>query len=62
MTFLLKAQDKKARTGKITLSNGTVATPTFMPVGTYGVVKGLTVENILTLGAEIILANTFHLG
>ena len=61
MTFSLKAQDKKARTGKITLSNGTVGTPTFMPVGTYGVVKGLTVENILTLGAEIILANTFHL-
>ena len=61
MTFLLKAQDKKARTGKITLSNGTVMTPMFMPVGTYGAVKGLTVENILTLGAEIILANTFHL-
>lgn len=61
MTFSLRAQDKKARTGKITLSNGSVGTPTFMPVGTYGVVKGLTVENILTLGAEIILANTFHL-
>ncbi len=50
-----------ARRGTITFPRGTIQTPAFMPVGTYGSVKGLTPEHIKELGAEIILGNTFHL-
>ena len=51
----------KARRGQLTFPRGTIQTPAFMPVGTYGTVKGLTPEQIKELGAEIILGNTFHL-
>jgi queuine tRNA-ribosyltransferase len=51
----------KARTGKLTLPRGTVETPAFMPVGTYGSVKSMTSEELLADGAQIILGNTFHL-
>ncbi|MEN9465572.1 MAG: hypothetical protein RL217_1753 [Pseudomonadota bacterium] len=61
MTFELKCQSGLARRGQITFSRGTIQTPAFMPVGTYGSVKGLTPEHIKALGAEIILGNTFHL-
>ncbi len=50
-----------ARRGTITFPRGTIQTPAFMPVGTYGSVKGLSPEHIKELGAEIILGNTFHL-
>ncbi len=50
-----------ARRGSITFPRGTIQTPAFMPVGTYGSVKGLSPEHIKELGAEIILGNTFHL-
>ena len=50
-----------ARSGKITTSRGEIRTPVFMPVGTQGSVKALTPEDLLSLGVEIILANTYHL-
>ncbi len=61
MKFELKAQDHFARCGTLTLAHGTVATPTFMPVGTYGTVKALSPAELKQIGAEIVLGNTFHL-
>lgn len=61
MTYELINKDGKARRGRLTFSRGTVETPAFMPVGTYGTVKGVKTEEIKELGAEIILGNTFHL-
>jgi len=49
------------RRGEISFPRGTIQTPAFMPVGTYGTVKAMTPEELKTLGAEIILGNTFHL-
>jgi len=59
--FELKAQDRFARCGTLTLAHGTVATPAFMPVGTYGTVKALSPAELKQIGAEIVLGNTFHL-
>jgi len=50
-----------ARRGQLTFERGTVQTPAFMPVGTYGTVKGMTPEEVKGTGAEILLGNTFHL-
>ena len=50
-----------ARRGRLTLSHGVVETPIFMPVGTYGTVKGVTPQSLEDMGAQIILGNTFHL-
>jgi|TARA_B110000438_G_scaffold254208_1_gene260300 queuine tRNA-ribosyltransferase len=61
MKFELKHTDNKARLGKLTFDRGEVNTPAFMPVGTYGTVKAMTVDEVRDLGAEIILGNTFHL-
>jgi len=61
MQFELLAQDGGARRGRLTFARGTVETPAFMPVGTYGSVKAVTPEELEQLGAEIILGNTFHL-
>ncbi|MDB9788669.1 tRNA guanosine(34) transglycosylase Tgt [Candidatus Thioglobus sp.] len=61
MKFELKHTDNKARSGKLTFERGEVNTPAFMPVGTYGTVKAMTVDEVRDLGAEIILGNTFHL-
>ncbi len=60
-TFELLATDGAARRGRLTLAHGTVQTPAFMPVGTYGTVKAMTPEELEGLGAEIVLGNTFHL-
>ena len=60
-TFELKATDGAARLGVLTLAHGTVETPAFMPIGTYGSVKAMTPEELEGLGAQIILGNTFHL-
>jgi queuine tRNA-ribosyltransferase len=54
-------KDNNARTGIITTAHGTIETPIFMPVGTYGSVKSLDPDDLENLGAQIILANTFHL-
>lgn len=61
MAFQVSATDGAARRGRLTFPRGTVETPAFMPVGTYGSVKGVTPEELRGLGAEIILGNTFHL-
>ncbi len=64
MKFTLNKTDKKitaARRGQLTFERGSVQTPCFMPVGTYGTVKGMTPEDVKSTGAEIILGNTFHL-
>ncbi|MBT8147488.1 MAG: tRNA guanosine(34) transglycosylase Tgt [Gammaproteobacteria bacterium] len=61
MEFKLKATDGLARSGVLSFPRGQVRTPAFMPVGTYGSVKGLNPEQIADTGAEILLGNTFHL-
>ncbi|HBE93557.1 MAG TPA: tRNA guanosine(34) transglycosylase Tgt, partial [Gammaproteobacteria bacterium] len=61
MKFEVKAKDDKARRGRLVFDRGTVDTPAFMPVGTYGTVKGMTPEELQADGAQIILGNTFHL-
>lgn len=61
MNFELFNTDGMARRGQLSFARGTVQTPTFMPVGTYGTVKAMTPEELRELGAEIILGNTFHL-
>ncbi len=61
MRFELLAQRKAARRGRLYFKRGSVETPAFMPVGTYGTVKGMLPRDIEALGAEIILGNTFHL-
>ena len=50
-----------ARRGTLTLNHGVVQTPIFMPVGTYGTVKGVMPQSLHEMGAQIILGNTFHL-
>jgi len=59
--FNLEHEDKKARTGTITTAHGKIQTPIFMPVGTRASVKGLTQDDLTSLGAQIILGNTYHL-
>jgi len=59
--FHLDATQGLARAGRLTLPHGTVATPAFMPVGTLGVVRGLSAGDIARAGAQIILGNTYHL-
>jgi len=61
MNFQLHHSDRHARRGTLTLAHGTVETPAFMPVGTYGAVKGLSPTDLHAIHAEIILGNTFHL-
>lgn len=61
MQFKHIKQDQDARRGRLTFSRGTVETPCFMPVGTYGTVKAMSPQEIKSIGAEIILGNTFHL-
>src|SRR5262245_49013074 len=62
-SFSLTAKDPqtRARTGRILTAHGIIETPVFMPVGTQGSVKALTQEMLETLGAAIILGNTYHL-
>lgn len=61
MTFDLAKTDGKARRGTLEFPRGEVQTPAFMPVGTYGTVKGMTPQQVEKTGAHIILGNTFHL-
>lgn len=61
MKFKLKNTSQQARRGELQFARGTIQTPAFMPVGTYGTVKAMTPEDVLATGAEIILGNTFHL-
>lgn len=59
--ILKKSQESRARTGKIKTLHGEIQTPIFMPVGTLGSVKSVSVEELKECGAEIILGNTYHL-
>ena len=61
MKFSLNNQTEFARRGEIEFTRGKIQTPAFMPVGTNGTVKGLTVEDLKSTGSEIILGNTYHL-
>jgi len=61
MLFEFLKDNNGARRGRLTFDRGTVETPAFMPVGTYGTVKAMTPEEVRDTGAEIILGNTFHL-
>ena len=61
LRFELLATEGRARRGRLTLNHGVVQTPIFMPVGTYGTVKGVMPRSLTEMGAQIILGNTFHL-
>ena len=61
MKFELLKTDGLARRGRLAFERGVVETPAFMPVGTYGTVKGMTPRDVVDIGAHIILGNTFHL-
>jgi len=59
--FIISAQDGAARTGVLSTARGDIRTPAFMPVGTAGTVKALTVDQVRSTGADILLGNTYHL-
>ena len=61
MHFEVIARCGEARRGRLTLAHGSVETPVFMPVGTYGTVKAMAPSELESLGAQIVLGNTFHL-
>jgi queuine tRNA-ribosyltransferase len=61
MQFEVLGTSSNARLGRLTFARGVVDTPAFMPVGTYGTVKGLRPEQVAESGAQILLGNTFHL-
>jgi len=61
LRFDLLHSDGAARRGRVHLPHGVVETPAFMPVGTYATVKAMTPEELVALGADIVLGNTFHL-
>jgi queuine tRNA-ribosyltransferase len=61
LTFDLLKTEGEARRGRLTLNHGVIQTPIFMPVGTYGTVKGVMPRSLEEMGAQIILGNTFHL-
>ena len=61
LRFDVLATEGLARRGRLTLNHGVVETPIFMPVGTYGTVKGVLPQSLHEMGAQIILGNTFHL-
>jgi queuine tRNA-ribosyltransferase len=61
MRFELLVTSGRARRGRLHLPHGAVETPAFMPIGTYGSVKGMTAEELRELGAEMVLGNTYHL-
>ena len=61
MKYKLLASSGAARRGRLSFGRGEVETPAFMPVGTYGTVKGMRPEEVADTGAQILLGNTFHL-
>ena len=61
MEFSVVAQCGAARCGRLVLAHGVVETPVFMPVGTYGSVKAMAPNELVELGVQIVLGNTFHL-
>jgi queuine tRNA-ribosyltransferase len=61
MRFEIVARDGPARRGRLMLEHGTVETPAFMPVGTYGCVKAMSPDDLRSVGVQMVLGNTFHL-
>jgi queuine tRNA-ribosyltransferase len=61
MRFSILATSGAARRGRLELAHGAIDTPAFMPVGTYGSVKAMAPDELVALGAQIVLGNTFHL-
>ena len=61
LSFRIDARDGAARTGIISTARGEIRTPAFMPLGTSGTVKALTMDQVRAAGADIILGNTYHL-
>src|SRR5437764_5910261 len=61
MQFSVLAKSGAARRGRLELAHGAIDTPVFMPVGTYGSVKAMAPDELVALGAQIVLGNTFHL-
>jgi queuine tRNA-ribosyltransferase len=61
LDFELLASDGQARRGRLAVTHGTIDTPVFMPVGTYGAVKAMSPRELEEVGAQVILGNTFHL-
>jgi len=61
ISFNIINKDSNSRTADLKTAHGLIKTPTFMPVGTYGAIKGIKPEDIKALGADIILSNTYHL-
>ncbi len=59
--FRISARDGAARTGRLETPHGAIDTPAFMPVATYGAVRGLAPQELRAVGAQILLANTYHL-
>ena len=62
LSYELIAQDGEARRGRFTTSHGSVETPAFMPVGTQAAVKGVLPDQVAATGAQVVLANTYHMG
>ena len=60
LKFTLLKKDGHARRGTLELNHGTIETPVFMPVGTYGSVKAMTPQNLHEIKAQIMLGNTYH--
>src|SRR5437762_1730399 len=60
-SFRVTHTDGRARRGQIATPHGEIETPAFMPVGTQGAVKGITHRDLESLGAEVLLSNTYHL-
>src|SRR5215208_5913434 len=61
LRFEITARDQSARLGVVTTKHGSFDTPAFMPVGTQGTIKGVLPDHVAATGAQIILANTYHL-
>jgi len=59
--FTIEATEGMARAGTLSTPHGKINTPIFMPVGTQATVKGIAREQILSIGSEIMLSNTYHL-
>ena len=60
VTYKVENKDGKARAGVITTPHGEIETPVFMPVGTQATVKTMSKEELIDIGSEIILGNTYH--
>jgi len=60
-SFVVDAREDGARVGKLSTAHGVIETPAFMPVATYGAVRGVSAEELRAAGAQILLANTYHL-